>query len=258
MLSTRAREGVWDRVSRLVGRRPRVLWVTITVGLLVCAAAFLPQLKASGTSQSAVFLSTEDSVVGQDVLAEHFPAGLGSPVQVLADDGAQQEVVAAARGAPGVVPSSVAPVTVTVRLALRPRSCDGHALIQAPCPIPRTPPRRSARSCRCATRCTTCPAPTRRSVVSRVQADTEATSEHDRTIVIPLVLIVILLVLMVLLRAIVAPLLLVATVVLSFTATLGIAALVFNHVFPSPAPTPRYRCSPSCSSSHSGSTTTSS
>jgi RND superfamily putative drug exporter len=45
------------------------------------------------------------------------------------------------------------------------------------------------------------------------------------------VLAVILVVLAVLLRALVAPLLLIVTVVLSFAATLGVCALVFNHVF---------------------------
>ena len=233
------RQGVWDRVSRLVGRRPRVLWVTITVGLLVCAAAFLPQLKASGTSQSAVFLSTEDSVVGQDVLAEHFPAGLGSPVQILADDGALQEVVAAARGAAGVVPSSVAPVTVTGAPGAAAKVVDGQALIQATLSDPADSA--AAVSTVLSLRNTLHDVPGADAKVgglTAIQADTEATSEHDRTIVIPLVLIVILLVLMVLLRAIVAPLLLVATVVLSYTATLGIAALVFNHVFHFPGADP--------------------
>jgi RND superfamily putative drug exporter len=42
---------------------------------------------------------------------------------------------------------------------------------------------------------------------------------------------VIFVVLSVLLRALVAPLLLIVTVVLSFAATLGVCALVFNHVF---------------------------
>jgi RND superfamily putative drug exporter len=36
---------------------------------------------------------------------------------------------------------------------------------------------------------------------------------------------------MILLRALVAPLLLIATVVLSFTATLGVCSVVFNHIF---------------------------
>ena len=44
-------------------------------------------------------------------------------------------------------------------------------------------------------------------------------------------LVVILVVLALLLRALIAPLLLIATVVLSFAATLGVSTLVFNHVF---------------------------
>jgi RND superfamily putative drug exporter len=68
--------------------------------------------------------------------------------------------------------------------------------------------------------------------------DTEAASIRDRTLIIPLVLMVILLILMLLLRAIVAPLLLVGTVVLSFAATMGVAALVFNHVFQMPGADP--------------------
>lgn len=49
--------------------------------------------------------------------------------------------------------------------------------------------------------------------------------------IIPVVLIVVFLILALLLRAIVAPLLLMATVVLSLGAALGVSALVFNHVF---------------------------
>ena len=49
--------------------------------------------------------------------------------------------------------------------------------------------------------------------------------------IIPAILVVILIVLVLLLRAVVAPLLLVGTVVLSFLATMGVCALVFDHVF---------------------------
>ena len=58
----------------------------------------------------------------------------------------------------------------------------------------------------------------------------QATSEDNKRI-IPLILIVVLLVLALLLRAIVAPLLLVATVVLSFGTALGVSTLLFQHVF---------------------------
>ena len=95
--------------------------------------------------------------------------------------------------------------------------------------------------------------------VTATAVDTDDTSIRDRTVIIPVVLLVILLILMLLLRSILAPVLLVATVVVSFAAALGVSALVFDDVFgTSRAPTRRYRSSPSCSSSRSGSTTTSS
>jgi RND superfamily putative drug exporter len=50
-------------------------------------------------------------------------------------------------------------------------------------------------------------------------------------LIIPLVLVVVLVILGLLLRTIVAPLLLIATVVLSFGAALGASTLVFDHVF---------------------------
>jgi RND superfamily putative drug exporter len=68
--------------------------------------------------------------------------------------------------------------------------------------------------------------------------DTRQTTERDRAVIIPLVLAVVTVVLALLLRALVAPLLLTATVVLSFAATLGIAALAFNHLFNFPGSDP--------------------
>src|SRR5690606_33827226 len=61
---------------------------------------------------------------------------------------------------------------------------------------------------------------------------------RDRTIIIPVVLVVIFVLLALLLRALVAPLVLLATVVLSFAATMGVSALVFNHVFDFPGADP--------------------
>jgi len=71
----------------------------------------------------------------------------------------------------------------------------------------------------------------RSEVRRRSQLDTLDASARDSRVIIPLVLVVILVVLMILLRALLAPLLLIATVVLSFTATLGICSVFFNHIF---------------------------
>jgi RND superfamily putative drug exporter len=55
--------------------------------------------------------------------------------------------------------------------------------------------------------------------------------DRDKLVLIPVILVVVLLILMVLLRSAVAPLLLIATVVLSFGAALGVRALVFRYIF---------------------------
>jgi RND superfamily putative drug exporter len=64
-----------------------------------------------------------------------------------------------------------------------------------------------------------------------VQKDISHASARDDKLLIPLILLVVLLILGVLLRALVAPLVLIATVVLSFAAALGVSALAFQHVF---------------------------
>jgi RND superfamily putative drug exporter len=71
-----------------------------------------------------------------------------------------------------------------------------------------------------------------------VQLDTNTASIRDRQVIIPVVLIAITLILMVLLRSIVAPILLLLTTVVSFGASLGIAALLFNNVWNFPGADP--------------------
>ena len=61
--------------------------------------------------------------------------------------------------------------------------------------------------------------------------DTKIASDRDNKVIIPLVLLVVFLILLALLRAVVAPVILIATVVLSFGAALGISALLFEYVF---------------------------
>ena len=61
--------------------------------------------------------------------------------------------------------------------------------------------------------------------------DTRNSSVRDAKVVMPLVLAVILVILALVLRALVAPLILVATVVLSYLASLGAGSLLFQHAF---------------------------
>ena len=68
--------------------------------------------------------------------------------------------------------------------------------------------------------------------------DTRTTTEHDRALIIPLVLTVILVILVLLLRSLLTPVLLVATTALSFGTAMGVAAVVFNHVLNLPGADP--------------------
>jgi RND superfamily putative drug exporter len=74
--------------------------------------------------------------------------------------------------------------------------------------------------------------------VTATALDTDDTSIRDRTVIIPIVLGVILLILILLLRSIVAPLLLVASVIISFAAALGVSAWVFNGILLLPGADP--------------------
>jgi len=65
-------------------------------------------------------------------------------------------------------------------------------------------------------------------------ADTRTTTRHDERLIVPVTLLAILLILVVLLRAVVAPLYLIASVILSFAATMGLSYAAFRWVFDSP------------------------
>ncbi len=232
--------GVWDRVAALVARRPRLTWIVVAGTLALVAAVFAPMLKADGTSQTDVFLRPVDAVAGQQLIAAHFPAGSGSPLQVVAAQGSLEQVVAVMRRTPGIVPDTVAPASTGGAPGTgSPKVVDGRVLVSGVLAVPTESP--AARDTVATLRDQLHAIPDAQALVGgqpAVQADTIATSESDRSKVIPLILLVVLLVLVVLLRALVAPLLLIATVVLSFAATLGVAALVFNHLFHFPGADP--------------------
>lgn len=71
-----------------------------------------------------------------------------------------------------------------------------------------------------------------------IQLDTNDASLRDRAVIIPIVLAAITVILMLLLRSVVAPILLLFTTVLSFATALGVAALVFNHIWEFPGAEP--------------------
>jgi len=67
--------------------------------------------------------------------------------------------------------------------------------------------------------------------VAAINADIKDHTQRDLRVIIPAVLLVIVIVLGLLLRSLVAPLILLLANLLSFGATIGVSALLFNHVF---------------------------
>jgi RND superfamily putative drug exporter len=213
--------GLWGRIARQVGARPRVIWVVTTI-VLLAGVAFVPQLKASGTAQSDLFLSEVDSVRGQDVLSAHFAGGAGAPTVVIARSAAAQQVARAAK-VPGV--DEVRPTGER----------NGLVMLQAVLDAPADSETAQSTVARMRDAVHAVPgADARVGGQTAIALDVQSASRHDRTLIIPIVLAVIFIVLASLLRAFVAPLLLIATVVLSFGATMGVSALVFNHLLDFP------------------------
>jgi RND superfamily putative drug exporter len=211
--------GVWARLGQRVARHPRVVWITTAV-ILGAFAAGLLTLKADGLSTEDSFTSKPDSVTGQQVLGQHFAAGQGSPVVVIGKAAAASGLQQAFSGTSGVV-------EVTAPLVR-------GDLVRFEGTLTDQPDSKAAQSTvdRVRTAVHTVPgADAKVGGMTALNLDIQRASGHDNRLIIPLVLLVVLLILGLLLRAIVAPLILIATVVLSFGAALGISALVFKYLF---------------------------
>ena len=238
-----ARSGLWGRVAGLIGRHPRRVW-TITAVALLASAAWLPTLRAEGTSESDIFLTDVESVAGEEVLAAHFDAGQVQPVTVIADEGSLADVTAALDAVPGVLSSAVVteqaagppgapadpdapPVVVDGKVQVSVVTEAGSETQEAV---------EAVRDIRDAVHQVADGAVVGGAAAERL--DTQMTSVRDLTLIVPAVLLVILVVLIFLLRSIVAPVLIVLANLLSFGATLGIGALVFNHVLGFPGADP--------------------
>ena len=75
---------------------------------------------------------------------------------------------------------------------------------------------------------------------SAILDDMLKANTRDSRVIIPVTLLVVLLILMLLLRSITSPLILIATVVLSFGAALGLGSLAFKYLFDYPGADPSF------------------
>lgn len=226
--------GLWHRLARFVARRDRAVWVGTALAL-VALTALAPTFKAQGTSDSDVFLTEVDSVIGQDVLAAHFDAGQVQPITVIAPESDAEAVLAAATGVAGVAEASVLTSSPS---GGEPLAVDGLVLVN----VVTTAASDSQEAVQVA-------ADVRDEVhavsedalvggAAAQRLDSQRTSVEDLQRIVPAVLAVIFVVLILLLRAVVVPVIILVANLLSFGASIGVAAVVFNHVLGFPGSDP--------------------
>ncbi|MFK0258891.1 MMPL family transporter [Streptomyces sp. NPDC090445] len=220
---------VWRRIAGVIDRAPRRVWASSTL-LLLAFAAFFPALSSKGVPLDEIFVNDPPSVAAQQTLGRHFPGGSGQPAVIITDAGKTAEVQAAAEKTEGVA------VALTATSSGRPGAgeplvVDGRVRIDATLQAAADSDAAKETVERLRNRLHAIPGAD--AIVgghTAQQYDTQQTAARDRTVIVPVVLGIILLILILLLRALLVPVLLVATVALNFVATLGVSALVFDHL----------------------------
>ena len=220
--ANKSEAGVWGKLGKGVSKRP----VTVAVVGAILLAVF-----ASGASGIQVglasterFLKTPEAVAGQQILAEAFAAGTTSPAVVVTKNDFAQQVADAAKNVDGVASTEISTKTaeytkINVVLDAESQSDAAYATLGK-----------------------------LRTELSQIdganalvggldaqQLDVKNAYSHDQGLVIPIILALVFIVLILLLRALVAPVLLLATVVASFFASMGLGWLLFVNVFNFPA-----------------------
>ena len=213
-------EGIWASIGRRIAVRPRMVWIGTAVVLGVLALG-LTGLKASGLTSAEAFVGHHpDSVVGQTVIDQNFPAGAGQPVVVVGNEPQAAQLLAALRAAPGI--TGVTPPVIRA----------GHAWLEGT--LTSAPDSQAAFHTIRVVRTAVHAVPGAHAMVggnTAVTLDIATAADHDRDVIIPVILVLVFLILGLLLRAVIAPIMLIATVVLSYSAALGVSALFFNNVF---------------------------
>jgi putative drug exporter of the RND superfamily len=212
----RSRRGPWPGVAGAVARAPRRIWIgtaVVLVGLAVTALGL-----DVGTTDAEKYRDAPESVVGQALLADHFPAGLSAPAEVLATPADAEEVRAALVGTPGV--AAVA----------EPTTSPGGAWVRFRAELADAPDSAAAADTVQRMRAGVAEVSDRALVggPTAKALDVANASARDASVVIPAVLVVVLLVLVLLLRAVTGPLILLATVLLSYVAALGAGYLTMR------------------------------
>ncbi len=208
---------IWSGIGTRVARHP-VRTALAVLALLGAACTGLVSLRIDNNPVDNV-KGHPGSVTGEQLLAEHFPAGVSSPLVILVPPAEANAAAATARTGPDagqVLPGPAVGgyASYSVILSVPPFGSSGTAAIVSL----RNGLRRDAPG----------------SLVGgqpAIEYDAAQSASHDALVIIPLVLAVIFVIIALLLRAVVAPLVLVVTTALSFAASFGLASLIWRYGF---------------------------
>ncbi|MFC8420766.1 MMPL family transporter [Streptomyces sp. NPDC057236] len=208
---------IWSRVGAAVALRPRWSWlmsVAVTGALALSAVGI-----GMGLTQAEMFQDEPESVVAQERISSHYPSGASDPADVITRTDRTAEVEAAVSAVDGVARVEEG----------GDRTPDGE-LTALTVVLEDAPDSQAAKDTIDDLREAVNPMDALVGGTTAETLDTQRAADRDLTTVVPIVLLVVLGVLVLLLRALVAPLLLLATVVLSYLAALGASNLLFEHV----------------------------
>jgi putative drug exporter of the RND superfamily len=209
----------WERVAGLVRRRSGAIVVGVLALLAVLCLGNLTHHDTLGFGQGVT--KPTNSSEGNEALERHFPPGLGSPLTAVVEADAAPAVVRGMQrlgsvqlALPAPVPGDASQAIVALVLRGNPYGSDAAAAVKE-----------------IRTRLHALAPGGLLGGVPAENLDVEQTNARDTKLIVPLVLLLVGLILVAVLRALVAPAYLIATVLLSFAATLGLATFAFTEVF---------------------------
>ena len=222
------RQGAWRRFGDWVLQRPGV--ALLVTGVFFCAGALGLLAYKVDYSTTSFFKHSVESVRGFDVLRQAFPAGTLAPTTILvesdqcpvsqADIAAVEQKLRAVHGVAGVTANGQ--TSRNGCIAALDLILHGDPLNKSSLDV--VPRMRDA----------VADLPSGVTALvggsSAINYDIDNANQHDLELIAPLALLVMAVILAILLQALVAPLLLLASVVLSFACTLGISILFIRFV----------------------------
>jgi putative drug exporter of the RND superfamily len=220
-------QGLWRRFGDRVLQRPA--HALIATGVVFIAGAFGLLAYKVDYSTTSFFKHSVEAVEGFDVLRGAFPAGTLAPTTVLVESDSGQATPAEISG---IARRLEAVPGVAVARDTGIRSTNGQ-IGEVDVVLSSDPLDKSGLDIVPRIRDAVADIPNATVLVggtSAINYDVDQANQHDLEIIAPLALLVMAIILAILLQALVAPLVLLASVVLSFACTLGISILFIRFI----------------------------